>query len=365
VSAVLWAWLPPLAALLVVLAGAALLWSGVSRTAAFGGAKAQVGRLPRVTQPVVVTSAGMTQLAGATLRIRASSGSASAPVFIGVGRADDVDAYLGDAARAEVTSLDRSGVLGVRARSGRAEVPEPSGADVWAAESRNLGVAELAWPRTAGPWRVVVATDGRTPPSAVEFTWSGTAGSSPAPALIAIGAVLIAVGLAGLLAMRSGRIFAGAQVGTRGGTPAGTAGGRPRRSGRRADTRRDRRAERRRAAAERATEVTPPVPAADEGATTMIPKVGRRAEQSAPPPSVPAADEGATTMIPKVGRRAEPPTPAPSGRRRADAPTLAQPPRVSGPPNLPAPDEDEDEDDEEAPVVVQPFRRRTLPGQDR
>ena len=53
-----------------------------------------------------MTAPGLTELAGATVKVRAASSAVSVPVFIGVGRADDVEAYLGDAARAEVTAVE-------------------------------------------------------------------------------------------------------------------------------------------------------------------------------------------------------------------------------------------------------------------
>lgn len=202
--------LPRLAAVLVALGGLALVVLGLQRTAAFGGERPLVGRMPRVQQPIVVTTLGMTELSGAAVRARAASASPSVPVFIGIGRADDVDAYLGDVARVELTGLGPTGVLQITNRTGVASLPDPSGVDVWASCVRAGGVATLTWPRTPGRWRLVVATDGATPPSAVELTWSGTTGMSPVPAMLAIGAVLFVVGTAGLLAIRSGRIFAAA-----------------------------------------------------------------------------------------------------------------------------------------------------------
>jgi hypothetical protein len=199
--------LPPLAAALIAIAGVAVLWAGLSRTSAFGGGAALVGRLPAVTQPVVVTTAGMSELSGSRFTITATA-SGGRQVFVGVGRADDVVAYLGNAARAEVTALEPGGALRVASRPGDPALPDPAGVDVWAAAAHGTGTATLTWPRAPGSWRVVVAVDGRTAPSSAEFTWAGHAGSSPAPALIAVGVLLLVAGVAGLLAIRSGRVFA-------------------------------------------------------------------------------------------------------------------------------------------------------------
>jgi hypothetical protein len=200
--------LPRLVAALAVLTGVLLVVLGLQRTPVLGDSATLVGRMPLTQKPVVVTALGMTELDGSSVRLRAASASAGAPVFIGVGRADDVDAFLADAARAELTGLRDGGVLDVVSRAGQPTLPDPSGVDVWAASVRTGGVATLTWPRTQGRWRAVIATDGVTPPSAVELTWSGAAGSSSAPALLAVGAVLCAAGAAGLAAMRSGRLLA-------------------------------------------------------------------------------------------------------------------------------------------------------------
>ncbi|HEY6795423.1 MAG TPA: hypothetical protein VI248_12165, partial [Kineosporiaceae bacterium] len=198
--------LPPLAAALVAVAGAGVLWAGLARTSAFGGGSTLVGRLPAVTQPVVVTTPGMSELSGNRFTIRAGA-TGNRPVFVGVGRSDDVQAYLGDAARAEITALEPGGSLRVSGRAGAATLPDPAAVDVWAATAHGTGTATLTWPRAPGSWRVVVAVDGRSAPSSAEFTWAGPTGSSGAPALIAVGALLLVAGVAGLLAIRSGHAF--------------------------------------------------------------------------------------------------------------------------------------------------------------
>jgi hypothetical protein len=199
--------LPPLAAVLVVGAGAAVLWSGLSRTAAFGGDADLAGRLPAVTQPAVVTVPGLLELSGGRVTVVATA-APDRQVFVGVGRSEDVEAYLGGAARADVTALEADGRLRVAARAGEPALPDPAGADVWAASARGPGGATLTWPRVPGSWRVLVAVDGRSPPAAVTMTWAGRTASSPAPALIAVGAVVLVAGVAALLAIRSGRVFA-------------------------------------------------------------------------------------------------------------------------------------------------------------
>ena len=198
---------PPVAAALVVVAGALLLWAGLERTAVLGGDAPVTGRLPAVGQPVVVTAPGMSELSGGEVTVTASA-DGSRPGFVGVGRADDVEAYLDGVARAEVTALEPDGTLRVVVHGGQPNLPDPAGVDVWAAAAQGTGSATLSWPRAPGSWRVVVAADGRTAPTSARFTWAGRAGPSSAPALIAVGAVVLVAGLAALLAIRSGRVFA-------------------------------------------------------------------------------------------------------------------------------------------------------------
>jgi len=300
--------LPPLAAVAVAVAGAVLLWVGVHRTAAFGGDAPVSGRLPHVTQPVVVTVPGMSELAGGRLAVTATA-DGGRPVFIGVGRSPDVEAYLGGVARAEVTALEPGGTLRVAARAGEASLPDPAGVDVWAVASRGAGSATLTWPRVAGSWRVLIAVDGRTGPSTAELTWTGSAGGSPAPALIAVGAVLLVAGLAGLLAIRSGRVAARAVP----------------------------------------SPVAPRPPAAPDRARS-----GRRA--AAGPPDAVRSSGPPSGALPAPGRREVPAVPELPG----DVPAPAVPELRET--DLRETDLREtdlrDADADEEPVAVQPFRRR-------
>jgi hypothetical protein len=122
-------------------------------------------------------------------------------VFVGVGRADDVAAYLGDAARTEVTGV-RDGQGVVTRQGSEASLPEPAGVDVWALSATGRGTATLTWPQAPGRWRVVAAVDGATPPTEVVLTWQRARTSSAAPALFAVGGLLLALGLVGGWAAR-------------------------------------------------------------------------------------------------------------------------------------------------------------------
>ena len=350
--------LPPLAAALVVTAGAAVLWAGLSRTALLGGDAPVTGRLDTVGRPVAVTAPGMSELSGGQFTVSATA-TGDRPVFIGVGRAADVEAYLGAARRDEITALETDGSVRVAGRDGEASVPDPAGDDEWAVAAQGRGSATLTWPRAPGSWRVVVASDGRTPPSSVRFTWAGSAGSSGAPALIAVGAVLLVAGLAGLLAIRSGRVLRGtrfaAPAPARAPTPTPPTGtpstgtpatGTP--------------SARRRAAASSSRPGPAPAPPATP-ATGLIPVEGPRqaaavvrGERRARLEQERAA--GATGAIPVAPVRPDPPAEVDlRGPARRDVDLRDHRDQRTAPPDD---TENGDDDAGDETVLIQPFRRR-------
>lgn len=167
-----------------------------------GGLQATVLAPPVVTEatlgspsaPVVSTAVGVLGLEGPRLQVTAT-GAPGRPVFLGIGRARDVDAYLASAKRQEITGYDGKTTLTTRAEGTEATLPDPSVADVWVVSSLNDGKAELVWPDTGGQWRLVAATDGTSPaPAKVTLTWSGEERHSSAPAFIAVGILLLVGG---------------------------------------------------------------------------------------------------------------------------------------------------------------------------
>jgi hypothetical protein len=60
--------------------------------------------------------------------------------------------------------------------------------------SLGTGKAELTWPDASGQWRLVAATDGTAAAPGLSLTWSGQERHSTAPALIAIGILLLVGG---------------------------------------------------------------------------------------------------------------------------------------------------------------------------
>jgi hypothetical protein len=147
--------------------------------------------------PVVDTTAAALALDGPSVKVDVRGPDPAKTVFVGVGREGDVAAYLAGAGRTEVTGVDGDRAVTSRAGS-ETSLPEPTGVDVWALSASGPGRASLTWPQTAGHWRLVAAVDGATPPAEVTITWQRERGSSPVPALLAVGTLLLVLGAVGL-----------------------------------------------------------------------------------------------------------------------------------------------------------------------
>ena len=144
-------------------------------------------------QPVVTTQIGLLDLEGPRVRVQAVA--EGKPVFLGIGRAKDVEAYLGKVSRLDVVGHDAEGRLVTEQASGEPSLPDPAGVDVWTASTRTQNSASLVWPDTPGQWRLVAATDGTSAgPTSIDVTWTAERRSSSAPALIAIGILLLVGG---------------------------------------------------------------------------------------------------------------------------------------------------------------------------
>lgn len=189
----------PVAAL-VVLAGITLAGYGVLRATVLAPPTQTMGRLTGVSGAAVVdTATGVLDLDGPRVVVQARA-EGGAPVFLGIGRADDVAAYLGTVRRAEITEVSGQGRLTVTRVGSDPGLPDPAGADVWAARARGTGTATLTWPDNPGQWRLVVASDGSHPaPSAIDLTWSRAPRPNRAPVLLVAGSVAVLLGGAGLL----------------------------------------------------------------------------------------------------------------------------------------------------------------------
>lgn len=92
------------------------------------------------------------------VKITADAG-ADSPVFVGIGRTEDVDDYLDGVAQAVVVDLDGDSgdlVPEYDEVSGTAPATPPDDADMWAAQASGTGEQTLIWKAQGGDWTVVL-----------------------------------------------------------------------------------------------------------------------------------------------------------------------------------------------------------------
>ncbi|NOJ58667.1 hypothetical protein [Arthrobacter sp. 260] len=116
---------------------------------------------------------------------------------LAVGRASDVDAWVGDAAHLRVTGIDEDG-LQTTFTDGEQTVPDPSGSDLWTSEETADGSVTHRWLDPAdGEWSILLASDGENAaPTDVSITWPNEETTSWAVPLIVIGALVVILGIA-------------------------------------------------------------------------------------------------------------------------------------------------------------------------
>jgi hypothetical protein len=143
----------------------------------------------------------------ATVRIKVDP-QVEEPVFVGIGPVDDVDRYLDHVARAEITDvhLQPFGAT-YRFRDGGAPAERPRAQRFWAATVSGSGPQTLQWDVESGHWAVVIMNADGSAGVGVEAS-VGVKADWVLPAaiglgvgafvLVALGAVLLAVGVAGL-----------------------------------------------------------------------------------------------------------------------------------------------------------------------
>ena len=128
-----------------------------------------------------------------------------APFTLAVGRANDVQAWVGDASATRLNPGDGSLGLTVGTDDTGITAPNPAGSDLWVTEEAAEGELSYTWEAPAeGEWEILLATDGTAPaPTDVTLSWENDASRPFAVPLIILGALLAVLGLA-LGFLRSG-----------------------------------------------------------------------------------------------------------------------------------------------------------------
>jgi hypothetical protein len=133
------------------------------------------------------------------VRLRADLAGAADPsdeVFVGIARADAVEAYLRDAGYSVVDDIDGREVR-YRRRTGEGPVAPPTELDIWAAAATGPGEQELHWDARGGRWSVVVMRADGDPSLAadVEVGVRSDAVTPIAVTLIVLGGLTVLTGV--------------------------------------------------------------------------------------------------------------------------------------------------------------------------
>ena len=92
-----------------------------------------------------------------TVRVRGDSANSGRPLFIGIARRRDVEAYLASVAHADVVDIQSHPFRATyRPRPGGAPPVPPVRARFWAARVSGAGSRTLSWHVKSGTWSVVV-----------------------------------------------------------------------------------------------------------------------------------------------------------------------------------------------------------------
>jgi hypothetical protein len=133
-------------------------------------------------------------LGSVTVRLQATTAPAHKPLFMGIGREDDVAAYLAGAAHDEVTDANFSnGHVTYHHVAGDVRPAPPASRPIWAATATGDGIQTLSWPAQSGRWDVVVMNADGSPGVDLDLVVAGKTGL-----LLPIGLGLGAFGLVAL-----------------------------------------------------------------------------------------------------------------------------------------------------------------------
>jgi hypothetical protein len=131
-----------------------------------------------------------------TVRIRATSTAAAAPVFLGIARAGAASGYLAGVAHA--TIYGPAGTKGWYAeQDGTAPAAPPSRANLWDAHATGPGTQTVVWPVRSGDWTVVAMNANGSRPVSVRVNVAATLPALPwiAGGLLAGGVIALAGGV--------------------------------------------------------------------------------------------------------------------------------------------------------------------------
>jgi hypothetical protein len=161
---------------IVVAAGGAVLW----QTGSSDGGYISSGTHPFGTTSHAIVTDGLKVDSDiprwliARTRITATS-SDGKPVFIGVARKRDVDAYLANVSRSQIRNLEYGSFkVDYTNRAGTATPARPASRSIWAESTSGTGNQQLTWRIRSGEWRVVLMNADGSPGVNADVKVGGT-----------------------------------------------------------------------------------------------------------------------------------------------------------------------------------------------
>jgi hypothetical protein len=180
----------------IIIAGVLLMLIGIGQRTFWAPPETVTFSVPAgaETGPVTVIDAAARNDDAGDVDITVKSGG---PFTLAVGRAADVDAWVGDAAHLRVTGVGEE-ELETEFTEGEATVPDPSGSDLWTSEETVEGSVTHHWINPAeGDFSILLVSDGTAAaPSDISITEPNDASTPLAVPLIVAGALLAVLGIA-------------------------------------------------------------------------------------------------------------------------------------------------------------------------
>ncbi|TDK27618.1 hypothetical protein E2F48_00280 [Arthrobacter crusticola] len=180
----------------IIIAGVLLMLIGIGQRTFWAPPETVTFSVPAgaETGPVTVIDAAARNNDAGDVDIAVKSGGA---FTLAVGRAADVDAWVGDAAHLRVTGVGDE-ELKTEFTDGEATVPDPRGADLWTSEETAEGSVTHSWINPAeGDFSILLVSDGTAAaPSDISITEPNDASTPLAVPLIVAGALLAVLGIA-------------------------------------------------------------------------------------------------------------------------------------------------------------------------
>jgi hypothetical protein len=151
-----------LAAIGMIVGGGVLLWAHTTQRDADGFLTSPSYQLESsgyalVSEDIDIASRPGEWFPSGIADVRFDVRTATGSVFVGIGPATDVDGYLGDVARNELTRLgSRSSDIETRTLEGAAPAAPPASQGFWEASAEGPGAQSITWEVDRGEWSVVV-----------------------------------------------------------------------------------------------------------------------------------------------------------------------------------------------------------------